>query len=227
MDQKSVFAAGTAQPVPRFALHTATATSSPLLTQQLIQASTQPQQQGILSSTVVGQLPSGQSVGGPSPLASPLMPSMIKAPTPGMPSSVGSASSYTLSATPNQSVVTNFSTVGIKTEVNSAMSGDMLQTFLTDTKVEVKTELTNSLSVEDDSKLDVASIGATQQIDQSSVEQEGGPSSMSTDVDECSMSGNNSLLGPSLDVKPDVCSSSQPNPPKPSAKKCKFTSICS
>jgi hypothetical protein len=222
MDQKSVFTSGTAQSVPRFTLQTSTVTTSPLLTQQLIQPSAQTQQLGGNSSlSAIVPQPSSQSLGGPSPLSSPQMQPLVKAPTPGMPLSVGSVSSYTMSATPTQSTVTNVNMVGVKTEFNAATPNDLLQTLMADVKVEPKTELTNSLLSEDDSKLDVASIGATQQIDQSSVEPEGGPSSMSTDMEDCSTPANSSLLGSSLDVKPDLSSTMQLSHPKHVAKKGK------
>lgn len=130
---------------------------------------------------------------------------MMKAPTPGMPSSVGSAS-YPTAATPNQSIGAPAS---VKTELSQILSGDSL--------LEPKIEPTSCNTAEEDIKLDIAIAPHSNQpsVDDASA-------TSATDMDD-STASSSSLLGPPLEVKQEPSSVTQVNPVKPVAKKGKLS----
>jgi hypothetical protein len=177
-----------------------TTISSSVLSQQLTQSASQQQ----LNSITIGQPPrqllSGQ-------LSSPPPQPVLKAPTPGMPSSVGSAS-YPTAATPNQSFGAPMS---VKTELSQILGSDSMP--------ELKTEFTGC-NAEEDIKPDITAMSITQQSDQGSVDD--ASSNMATDLEDCSTASSSSLLGPPLEVKQDPSSGQPSNPVKPVAKKGKL-----
>jgi len=197
MEQKPFF--GNTQPSLRFNVpaNARTSISGTVLSQPLVQSSSQQQ----FSNVVVNQAPRPSLSGS---LSSPPPQPVLKAPTPGMPSSVGS-SSYPTALTPSQSIVTP---VSVKSEYNQVLGTEQMQMLLSDIKVEPKAEATGCNTMEEDSKSDINSVRSVQLTDQSV-----------DDVDDCSVNSTNSLLGSALEVKPECGTGAQLNQVKPVAKK--------